>query len=270
MKTKIKNVGIKSLLTLSLFISSFVTFAQSEDKIEERVEIEAQFTGKKTDMLVLLSKNICFAKKLAKTYNEDQTEKIEFKFLVEKDGSVSEILVFNPIFKNTTSLNQKILEVYKTFPGRFYPAEINFVKVRSYARMFITLFPAEHKTCNEKEESVLYDADFKNEMDTKTIVLVNRTTRTLYFHLKYVDPKTKKIVLTKLKLKPGKESSDTYDFEGNKAITPSERVEIKYLQSKRFYYKYYLNNEDQISDEGWGNGTIENLLVIKEENITSK
>ncbi|MCR9172480.1 MAG: energy transducer TonB [bacterium] len=122
-------------MTLRIFLLVLLplgSFSQSEDTtIYELVEVDAHFPGGAAEMQRYIIDNIEYPD----TVYDMLSSKIYFSFIVEKDGSLSNIEIIKP--KNP-NYHSHYLELIQKMPP-WVPAQLNGKKVRSRCRLPIII-----------------------------------------------------------------------------------------------------------------------------------
>lgn len=120
------NVGLKDL-TFG-FGNEIPIFDELESEIIDWVDEEAEFIGGYVGMMKYITSKI--------TYPEDAIEldmqgKVMISFVVETDGSISNVFVEQGVYK---SLDREAKRVVRSFP-KWKPAELSAKKVRTRVRL---------------------------------------------------------------------------------------------------------------------------------------
>jgi len=126
-----------------IFESQNVQNDENNDEFEEKpalsfVEKQAEFVGGNEEMFKFLAKNLIITKSVSTTNEENQNHlKIYVRFIVQKDGTLSDIILENKS-SETSNYETIIIECFQKMP-KWIPAEQNGKKVNSYRRVPINI-----------------------------------------------------------------------------------------------------------------------------------
>ncbi|XOV66711.1 MAG: energy transducer TonB [Fluviicola sp.] len=118
------------LLLLVLFIPLF-SFSQEDTTIVDFPDVEASFPGGNVKMVQFISGNLEYPD----TVDVDFVSKIYLSFIVESDGSISNIEMMNA---EGSSLEKAYVNLIQKMP-KWDPAELNGEAVRSRCRLPICI-----------------------------------------------------------------------------------------------------------------------------------
>lgn len=131
--------------TLVLMVAGFSLFAQEQpnetlpelyspeaivedqNKIYERVELDAEFANDHRTLMPWLANQI----ELSRSKKKLPKGLVSVKFLIEKNGTIGEVIFIEPINKR---LKKESLEIIKQMPA-WRPAQQNGRPVRAYAKV---------------------------------------------------------------------------------------------------------------------------------------
>jgi protein TonB len=102
--------------------------AQNKDEIFEEVDVEANFPGGAAEMMQYIAHNVKYPEI---SMENGEQGKVFVEFVVNKDGSVSNIKILRGVSKD---IDVEAMRVVKNMP-KWTPAEIEGKKVRSIARI---------------------------------------------------------------------------------------------------------------------------------------
>jgi protein TonB len=102
-----------------------------EGEIIDIVDIEASFTGGRSEMIKFINDNVVYPDD-AKIFGDQGT--VYVSFVVEPDGSVTNVGIARGV---TPALDREAKKVVRSFPN-WIPGELNFKKVRTRVRLPIT------------------------------------------------------------------------------------------------------------------------------------